>query len=662
MHRHNSFRPPAAPWLAGALLLATAAAPALADEEEVKQLTQPESSARVGLGYLNSNDRRAGMYSGVNDQGGYLLFDIDYLKRDDPTGTWTSFRGRNLGLDSRELRGEVERQGNFRAFLDFSQIPRYEPVLFSTGLAGIGTAQQTINGVPRREVTLDTRRDRVALGFDKSLLPGLDAELRYVTENKSGSRMFGRGSADFLADPIDYRTQQLEATLGYTGQNYQLRGGYYGTAFTNANSVLDVNTGTDIALPPDSESHQFFLGGGYNFSTATRANFKAAYTRAKQNEGFYAAPGFPGNTQTSLNGRVDTTLLQAGVTSRPTRELSLLGNLRYEDRDDKTPRHQFIDASSSRDGFNTPFSRTTTSAKGEASYMLPSNIRLIGGIDYEKRKRSVLSLRQASWREENDETTLRLEARRTLSETLNGSIAASWADRDGSNYLPANNNAALDVIDPIHFSDRKRSKLRLTMDWIPVEALSVQFFADAANDRYQQRQLGVDSGKMMALALDANYTVSDAWQVLGWASYDDNRIDQSTISGANGTLVPAQTWASRLRNKGYAWGLGVRGKPKDKVEFGADLQYGRDKNIYDMQAVLPPQAFLPEIQTKRTTLRLFGQYAVQKNLAVRLDAVYDRFRTSDWTFTDFIYNDGSTAVNPNSSSTFLGISVVYRMW
>ena len=101
-----------------------------------------------------------------------------------------------------------------------------------------------------------------------------------------------------------------------------------------------------------------------------------------------------------------------------------------------------------------------------------------------------------------------------------------------------------------------------------------------------------------------------------------------------------------------------------RMILGADQAYEAEVpvGLYDVQAIMPATAFLPEIQTKRSTLRLFGQYAVQKNLSVRVDAVYDRFRTSDWTFTDWIYDDGTTAVNPNSSSTFLGVSVVYRMW
>ena len=79
-----------------------------------------------------------------------------------------------------------------------------------------------------------------------------------------------------------------------------------------------------------------------------------------------------------------------------------------------------------------------------------------------------------------------------------------------------------------------------------------------------------------------------------------------------------------------------------------------------MNAIVPPAALLPQIETTRTTLRMFGTYAMQKNLSVRLDLIYDRYHSNDWTYTNFTYADGTTAANPNVSSTFLGVSVVYR--
>ena len=131
-------------------------------------------------------------------------------------------------------------------------------------------------------------------------------------EEKDGSRQWGQGGApvNFLTDPINQTTSQLDLVLGYTGQKLQLTGGYYGTLFDNHNAFLSIPNSalfTQMALPPGSQSHQFHLAGGYNFSATTRGNFKAAYTRQTQTDQFFSSPPQL-NTRTDLGGKVNTTL------------------------------------------------------------------------------------------------------------------------------------------------------------------------------------------------------------------------------------------------------------------------------------------------------------------------------------------------------------------
>jgi len=659
-------RRPHAPAALGAIATAVALAyaPARAEgDEDIQRLVTPDSMVRLGIGHVGNGNLRYGQYNGLADTKSSTLADFDLVQRDNATGTWLRAGGRNLGLNTREVRLGYERQGDWGVSLDYGRTPRLEPLYIATGLSGIGTATQALRGQPVRDVVLSTERDRVTFGFDKNLARHLDFQLRLRNEEKNGSRLFGRGTGEFLAEPIDSRTQQFEATLGYVEGNLQLLGGYYGSSYANHNQVLDVATGTDIALAPDNASHQVFIGGGWRLSPGTRMTFKLAYGRGTQNEKFYVAPDFPGNTATSLNARVDTTQAQLGITARPLPGLSLLANLRYEDRDDKTPRVQFMPASSGRDGYNTPFSRTTSTGRLEASYQLPAGLRMTGGADVEQRKRSVLAIRQASWREKNDETTYRIELRRSLADTINGAVTLLHGKRDGSGYLPANNNAAADVIDPIHFADRSRDRVRVTLDWVPAEALSLQLLLDQSKDTYDGRPLGPEHGKAHVWSLDGGYTFSEDWQGTAWVTNDEARIQQSTISGANGATLPAQTWQAQLRNRGEAAGIGVRGKPGGKFEIGADLQYARDTNAYNLVATLPAAAVLPNIVTTRSALRLFGQFALQPNLALRVDLGLDRYRTNDWTWTGWTYADGTTVrQEPRGKANFVGVSVEYRQW
>jgi MtrB/PioB family decaheme-associated outer membrane protein len=649
--RHHRF-----PLTALAAVLITVFNPARAEEEpDLAALTKPESSVSIGAGYVTDDNMRFGQYTGLQEQGTYSLLDADVVKRDEATGTWTRFYGRHLGFDNREARFELERQGDWGYFIDYSRIPRFEPLSINTTLTGIGMATQNVTGTAQRPVQLETERDIASLGFNKHLGGGLEFLMRFRNEEKDGSRFFGRQGPDFLAEPIDYTTNQWEAMLNYTGEKLQLSGGYYGTFFTNRNAALDaINGGSNnpVALPPDNQSHQLYLSGGYSFTPTTRGNFKVSYSKATQDDDFFTAPTFAGNTSTHLDGEVDTTQAQLGLTARPTPKLSLLANLRYEDRDDKTPLVQFIAASATRDGFNVPFSRTSSTGKLEASYRLPSDFRITGGVDYEKRKRNVLPLRQINWRAENDETSYRVELRRLMSETLNGAISIIHSERDGGDYLPSTGSPS-DIIDPLHWSDRTRDKIRLSLDWIPAEPLSIQFITDRARDLYDSRPLGPDTGKARFYSIDAAYTVSDELQLTAWASREDTRARQGTIS-----TTPAETWFANLRNLGDAVGLGVRGKLSAKLEAGADLQRSSDNSEYRLEA---STGSLPDVNYELNAFKLYARYAVRENYGVRADFVHERWKTDEWAWSNPTFYTGTTvSQDAMQRVNFIGLSLYYR--
>lgn len=664
MHTRLAF-----PLAAIAAALLSVYGPAQAQElDEVQSLTTPESSIRVGAGFLSEDGPRFGQYTGLREQGPYGLVDLDIVKRDDATGTWLKFNGRNLGLDNRDLRFSQERQGDWGYYLEFSETPRFDPLTINTGLSGIGSTTQTLGGVaaPRRDVHLRSKRETMGLGFNKSLGRGFDVQVSLRSEEKDGARLWSNYSGtptgiNFLTEPLSSTTNQLEAIVNYAGDKLQLSGGYYGSTYNNHNPALNVNGSTGaplfpMALPQDNEAHQLYLSGGYAFTKSTRGTFKVSSTRATQNDPFFTTPTYaPAAGNTRLNGRVDTTLMQMGLTSRPLPKLSLLANLRYEDRDDKTPRVQFLPASASRDGFNAPMSRRQMTGKAEASYQLPMAFRITGGVDVESIKRSITpTLRQVSWREKTDETSYRLELRRSMSETLNGAVSYVHSKRDGSPYLAANNAAMADFIDPIHWADRKRDKVRLSMDWTPLDPLSLQFVLEDARDKYDGRPLGPESGKARLYSIDASYTFSEAWQGTAWISRDENRMNQSTLSGGT------SQWSAQLENVSNAIGFGVRGKASEKMQVGADLQYAKDTSKYGLSPLLTSSG-LPDIHNKTTSLKLFGTYALQKQSTVRLDYIHDRRTTDDWTWSGFTYNDGTTVyLDPNQKVHFIGVSYIYK--
>jgi len=678
-----------------AALVAAFALPLAANAEEA---ARPVSTIEFGLGYADSDGRRFGQYNGINEQGVYGLLDAELVRRDDATGTWLRFRGRNLGLDHRELRLEHNRQGNWGYFLEFSQIPRYEPYVVTTAVAGIGGANLTIPTTTTAGLPLDlkTRRDRIGLGFDKQLTGNWNLQVRFRNEEKDGARLWARGTTgggvvggpvfgnfEFAPEPIDSTTRQLEVTVGYTGERLQFAGGYYGTTYNNqfnglnfAGGVGALSTFTPIGLPPDNQSHQLFLSGGYSFTPTTHGTFKVAYAKATQEDAFVTgvnvplAPGIGNN----LQGRLDTTRVQLRLTTRPAPKLSLVASFRYEDNDDKTPILRYstlATGTSTFNGDNEPHSLKRTTGQLEAGYALPMGFRLSGGIGYEEKKHNFSPVRIVSSRERLDETSYRVELRRSMSETVTGALSYVYSDRGGSPFLLTtlnNGTPGSNLVHPLHLADRERDKVRLTVSWQPTAPLSIQFFADYAQDKYSGRTLGPREGEAENYSIDLSYAFTDKWRGTAWISRNDTRIDQSSCVAASAVGVCPATaaspvWNASLRNLGDSFGAGLRGKPYSWLEIGADLQYSDNQDEFRQQAVTPGATVtpLPDITTRLTRFNLFGKWALQKNSGIRLDYIYDRYSTDDWTWTTWQYADGTRVLqSPTQKVHFIGAWYYYR--
>jgi MtrB/PioB family decaheme-associated outer membrane protein len=687
-----------------ALALASGLAAGANEGDEIARLTRPESAVGFGIGYLDVDARRFGQYSGLNERGAYGLLDAEIVRRDDATGTWLRFTGRNLGLDSRELRFEHSRQGNWGYFVEFDQIPRFEPFIPVTAVTGIGTPNLTIPGAPTTgtAVELKTRRDRLTLGFEKYFVGNLDLRVQYRNENKDGARIFGRGTTgavsgfagnfEFAPEPINSTTHQLEATVGYTGERLQLSAGYYGTAYHNQYNGLFIAGGvaalgggaspfTPIALPPDNQSHQLHLTGGYSFTPTTRGTFKLAYARATQHDPFLTAaqlaptPLAPG-IGADLQGRVDTTLAQLGLTARPLPKLSLRASVRYEDRDDKTPIRRFFNVATSTTatGDNEPRSIRSLAGRLEASYALPLGLRLTGGLDYDEKHRNTSSVRAVSHRDRTEEVAGRIELRRSMSDTVTGALAYVHSERDGSPFLITTLTTGAvgsNLIAPVHLANRDRDKLRLALNWTPTDPLAIQLFLEEARDRYDGRDgsiLGPRKGRARNYALDATYTFSENWQLTAWASRNDTRMEQATCVNASASGVCPATaaqplWQANLRNLGESVGLGLRGKPYAWLEIGAELNHSDINDEYRQSALTPGAsvASLPDVSTKLTRLNLFAQYGMQRDSTLRLDYIYDRFSTDDWTWSTWRYVDGTRLLqSPTQKVHFIGLSFQHR--
>ena len=693
---------------------------AFAEDDDLKQLTKPDSSISVGAGYWTNDRPQQGIFDGMRDDHGYALIDADVVKRDDATGTWFKFKTDNLGLESRKISVEVQQQGNMGGFVNYSRIPRLSPLEIRSGIRGVGSERMTISGASTpvdntlsfHDVDLATYRDLIHLGFSKNLLKDVDLKLSFKNEEKNGSRHWGMGSMPlFVAEPIDSTTQQLDVTLEYTGDKLQLAGGYAGSWYQNKNDLawatingarqpcITPNTParpnncsstanpTPLSLPLDNEAHQFFLNAGYSFTSSTRATLKVSRSIATQdetlptrglavpNDAFVGAPH-------KLDGEIVTTLAELGLSSRPTSKLTLNANLRYHDVDDNTPLVGLVGNNTTRvvTVHNTPHSYETKSGKFEASYLLPERFKLIGGIDYKDQDRSApkfVDERFVPFAESLEETTYRLQLRRSMSDTVNGSIAFLHSIRDGAARVSPHDPEIYDAINPLHISDRTRNKWRASVDWAPVDAFSLQFNVEDSHDEYSRedgRPFGLKDGRATLVSVDARYAFSDKWQVTGWASHDVTRAKHDAGRWAQGATSPVPNMVKKadLKDMGDSVGLGLRGAVTSKLSIGADVQWTRTESSYDEDTSTARTASelpLADIENTLTRLSMFARYAIRKNADVQFDLIHERWKTDDWSWSfadgsNFIYgttNDGTVvSIKPKQTANFIGARYIYK--
>jgi MtrB/PioB family decaheme-associated outer membrane protein len=732
-----------------ALAMLAVFGPAWADDDAVTDLSKPSSSASVGaIGASGDAKDRSlfGQYNGLRQNDVNLLLDFDYAKRDDATGTWAIVQGRNLGLEDREIRAAYGPQGNWKIYGEYWELVRRYPRTVNSSIQGAGTPDLTVSLLPApgtgADIDLKTERKRTTLGGEKWITPRLMLEATFVNEDKDGARLWGRGftcpsgaaptpvctalasganqwALLMLPEPISSTTRQIEAKLNFTGERFALVGGYYGSWYDNDFNTLNptvngnLNNGlglpmgtptgvalTDglrnilqlpMALPPDNQAHQFYIDGNYAFTNTTRATFKYAYTHATQTQSF-AGSGFSDAPagRNDLGGRVDTTLAQAGITSRPIPKLSLLANVRYEDQDDKTPLDLYNIEGTQR-WPNARVGHTKTSGKAEATYALPYGLRGTVGYDYEKIDRGEIDAADVlggvtGVRQNTRENGWRVELRRTMGDTLTGAVSWVGSERRGSTWLkplgtggvvpgdPSCASTATNTcifnrtgIFPYFMEDRNRDKVRFMADWNPVEKLDVQFAVDYGKDKYSgPTEKGLNDTRLELYSVDASYLVSEKVTLKGYYSYGEQALNMGHSTG----------YILNFKDKNTTAGIGVVAQAMPRLKLGADVMYILDRNIYatgldsaasaaNVAMFNSGQLFIPDAKFRDLRLKLTGTYLLQKNADVRLEIVHDRTRLDEWTWgwngVPFLYSDNTTvALKPEQNVTFVSVLYTYR--
>jgi predicted porin len=121
-----------------------------------------------------------------------------------------------------------------------------------------------------------------------------------------------------------------------------------------------------------------------------------------------------------------------------------------------------------------------------------------------------------------------------------------------------------------------------------------------------------------------------------------------------------------VRNTSDNFGLGLQGKVSSRIDVGANVTQAKVTDDFGLTVLVQttpatPVVQLDSIETKVTTFGLYGKYALNRQSGVRLDWIYDQYQTDDWTWSRWVYADGTTVMqDPNQKVNFVGVTYYYK--
>lgn len=716
------------------------------DPEAHSALTDIRSVVELGVGYQSADAFRFGRFTGLVDQGAVPLFSLDLRARAafDSGGTahW-SIIGSNLGLNSRSLRAELGAQGSYKLFVEYDQSYKAGNDAARTPYLGAGgvnlslpsgwVASPTTAGMTQllpslQAVNMDLERRALSIGGTKALGKGWEFKTSFRNELKDGVQPlgalvgagFGAARASLLPEPVDYVTRQADVTLAYADPWKQLQLSYHLSLFNNMNESLvwqnpySNNAGSSIAanypiglgrmsLPPDNQFHQVAAAFGYSLSDETRLSGDLALGRMTQDETFlpytinaFAASSLP---RASLNGRIDTTLFNLKLASRPTPQFNWSLGLRHDDRANKTPRDMFnyirgdgenqIATANSSQRMNDSYSYTEQQLKLDAGYKVARNVDLTAGLERSQIDRTYQE------RDQSTQSTYRAGLRWRINEAVDGTLLLSRSDRSGSPYVGnapvlAGYSAAYLATNPagmaggwellptsrkFHEADRLRDKLALVLTATPADNLTLGLNAAMQRDDYTSSEKGLTGSTSANYTLDATLVAAANLSIYGFYTNERLMTEQASkqLGGATKLADAAdrgRDWFASHRDRVETIGLGMKHKLLgQRLELGADFMHSRSKANVNVTTGATVAAAsqglpLPDASTKLNALSVFGNYKWNKSWALRLRYMFEDFNSSDWK-TDIAVNQLANTISigdlsPTYQVHFIGISVTYQ--
>ena len=614
------------------------------------------ASVELGAGYLSDDSFKFGEYTGLTDQGGFVVANAAarYRKGD---GSWFDLALSDLGIDSRSFRAQGGRQGRYRLSLGYQELPHNIADTGRTPFLGVGTAALTLpsSWIPATTtgsmssltaslhgIELQTRRRAVDFGGDLTSVVNWEFAARFRHETKTGTLAtagtFVFNSAQ-LGMPVDYDTNQMDLSAAYSGSRLQARLAYYGSIFSNddealtwANPYVPLAAGAGLgrrALAPGNQFHQLVASAGFKLGQRTHATANIAFGRMTQDEAFLPYTVNSSLTtqplpRSSLGGQVNTLSGHLNLTSAVTDRLRVNAAFNYDDRDNRTPQALYewvtTDVNMALPRTNLPYSSTHSVARLDGGFALTRDLRVDAGCDYDQYRRDLQEVSRTR------ETNCWARATARAGSRADIMLKGAHAERTISDYT-----ANPEIVSPenpllrkYNMADRDRDTGGMRVDLTLGAGISAGLEASVSRDDYRNSVIGLLYSRSLVVAADAGFSLSANTSATLYLSHEQIESNQ-----ANAELLPgASLWFASNKDSTDTAGAGVKHHAGDKLDLGADYTFARSNGEISIRSAT---LGFPDLTSRLNSVRLHATFRPQKRLPLRLSYWYEDYSSRDWT-------------------------------
>ncbi|UZJ46000.1 MtrB/PioB family decaheme-associated outer membrane protein [Marinimicrobium sp. C6131] len=660
----------------------------------------PEQSQRdgrvtAGVGHVSESSAKFGDYTGLDESGPFLLGELDVRTRNEE-GTYAEAQAKSLGLDSGQMRFLYGEQGRYDIGFEYQQIPHFVAEQVQTPFLGVGTRVLTLSANWERasttqgmsqldqslkEVFPRLERETYGLNAGAQSTDHWDYGVDVRRTEQQGIRLQGASflnTAVELPVTIDRVTERMDARLSYREDHWYLQVAYHGSQFdNNADSVIWDNPFSPLAeggergrlaQAPGNDFHQLTLSGRWQPGRLLQTSGRLAVGRLRQDELFLPATinprvGEVNQPALSLDGRVDTLNGQVRALMQPWSALSVVTELFYDDRDNRTPRSEFTpvrtDLAVAPTQFNRPYSFERAGSRLRADFKAGSETTVSAGLSRETMARSFQET------EKTGTTDYWGEVRTALTQTLDVRLKGGQERRRFvEHYRPLEDLVPGEnpLLRRYHLGERDRDQVRASVDYLPRDWMTLSFSLDYAKDDYFNTRIGLTEARDLSHSLDLSVRPKENLSIYAFATRQ--RID-SDQAGSDNFSTP--DWTGHQRDRVDTFGVGIeREALLNGLDVGLDYGYSFGRGTIEMETRADPAPF-SDLKTHLSRLELFARYQLSEPLSVGVSYGYERYRSADFLIDavapDTVANLLASGQQSPRYSVHVGqISLTYQFW